>query len=198
MLYPRRALGGANLQECLILVTWCRCVLERALSDCCSLAHLAACLCESVSSHVPPIPGSQSMSRPQHVLGLSITSPHCFCRVIKQDDCCMGSNAHRNAPSTAGNSMTSSERPSPEPLLEKEVSPAVLGGREFWKRSGAFKCLELQGLGDPSRTLERNSRKSSESVSGVFPEFFRNFDSDHKIAQIFSQNLLSNRLRSHT
>ena len=39
----------------------------------------------------------------------------------------------------------------------------------------AFKCLELQGLGDPSRTLEGNSRKRSESVSEVFPEFFRNF-----------------------
>ena len=37
----------------------------------------------------------------------------------------------------------SSERPSPEPILEKETSPAVLGGREFWKRSGSLKCLEL-------------------------------------------------------
>ena len=49
----------------------------------------------------------------------------------------------RNTPSTAGNSMTDSERPSPEPLLKKEASPAVLGGREFWKCSGSFKCLEL-------------------------------------------------------
>ena len=49
----------------------------------------------------------------------------------------------RNTPSTAGNSMTSSERPSPEPILTKETSPAVLGGREFWKRSGRLKCLEL-------------------------------------------------------
>ena len=63
--------------------------------------------------------------------------------------------------------MTGSERPSPEPLLKKEASPAVLGGREFWKRSGSLKCLELQGLGD----LEGNSRKRSESVSRVFPEF---------------------------
>ena len=31
----------------------------------------------------------------------------------------------RNVFSTAGNSMTSSERPSPEPLLKKEVSPAI-------------------------------------------------------------------------
>ena len=58
----------------------------------------------------------------------------------------------RNTPSTAGNSMTSSERPSPEPILKKEASPAVLGG-----------------------LVEGNSRKRSESVSGVFPEFFRNF-----------------------
>ena len=78
-------------------------------------------------------------------------------------------------PSTAGNSMTGSERPSPEPLLKKEASPAVLGGREFWKCSGRLRCLELWGLGDPSRTLEGNSRKPSESVCGVFPEFFQNF-----------------------
>ena len=48
-----------------------------------------------------------------------------------------------NTPSTAGNSMTGSERPSPEPLLKEEASPAVLGGREFWKCSGSLKCLEL-------------------------------------------------------
>ena len=81
----------------------------------------------------------------------------------------------RNTPSTAGNSMTGSERPSPEPLLKKEASPAVLGGREFWKRSGSLKCLELYCLGHPSRTLEGNSRKRSESVfrglSGILPEF---------------------------
>ena len=34
----------------------------------------------------------------------------------------------RNTPSTAGNPMTGSERPSPEPLLKQEASPAVLGG----------------------------------------------------------------------
>ena len=31
------------------------------------------------------------------------------------------------------------------------------------------------GFNHPSRTLDGNSRKRSESVSGVFPEFFRNF-----------------------
>ena len=55
----------------------------------------------------------------------------------------LGATKFRNPPSTAGNSMTSSERPSPEPILKKEASPAVLGGREFWKRSGSLKCLEL-------------------------------------------------------
>ena len=34
----------------------------------------------------------------------------------------------RNTLSAAGNSMSSSERPSPEPLLKKEASPAVLVG----------------------------------------------------------------------
>ena len=41
---------------------------------------------------------------------------------------------------------------------------------KFWKCSGSLKCLELQGLRDPSRTLEGNFRKRSESVSGVFPD----------------------------
>ena len=67
--------------------------------------------------------------------------------------------------------MTSSERPSPEPLLKKEASPAVLMGRQSWKCSGGFTRLESEAFRDPSRTLEGNSRKSSQSVSGVFPEF---------------------------
>ena len=79
--------------------------------------------------------------------------------------------AIRNNPSTAGNSMTGSERLSPEPLPKKEAPPAVLGGREFWKCSESLKSLELQGFGHPSRTLEGKSRKRSESVSGVFPNF---------------------------
>ena len=71
--------------------------------------------------------------------------------------------------------MASSERPSPEPLLKEEASPAVLRGREFWKCSGGLKLLELQALQVPSRTLKGNSRSSSKSVSGVFPEFFAEF-----------------------
>ena len=46
-------------------------------------------------------------------------------------------NLLRNALSTAGNSMTSSERPSPEILLGKEALPAILGGERIlemlWK-----------------------------------------------------------------
>ena len=49
-----------------------------------------------------------------------------------------------------------------------------LGGSQFWKYSGGFKCLKKKGLGDRSCIVEGNSRKNSESVSRVFPEFFRN------------------------
>ena len=72
--------------------------------------------------------------------------------------------------------MTGSERPSPEPLLKERSVPSRTGGKRILDScSGAFKCLELQGLGHPSRTRKGNSRKRSESVSGFFPEFFRNF-----------------------
>ena len=47
----------------------------------------------------------------------------------------------RDALNTAGNSMASSERPSPEPSPKKEASPAVLGGREFWTCSLSFFSL---------------------------------------------------------
>ena len=44
----------------------------------------------------------------------------------------------RTTLSTAENSITSSERPSPKPLLKKEASPAVLGGERIlemlWRR----------------------------------------------------------------
>ena len=47
---------------------------------------------------------------------------------------CMSFQNVRNTPSTAGNSMTGSERPFPEPLLKKEADflwkvPAALGCR---------------------------------------------------------------------
>ena len=81
----------------------------------------------------------------------------------------------RNALSVARNSMISSESPSPEPLLKKKKASSHTEGKRILKCSGGLKCLELQGLGVSMCTLERNFRKSSESVSGVFPPFFRNF-----------------------
>ena len=81
----------------------------------------------------------------------------------------------RNTLSTAGNCMTSSERPSPEQLLKKEASPAVLRGRELWKCSGGFKCLEFPGLGG-SQPYSRGEfqEKLWECFRGL-SGFFRNF-----------------------
>ena len=48
--------------------------------------------------------------------------------LVRQDF--LGPSFVSNALSAAWNSMTSSERPSPEPILKKEASPAVLRERE--------------------------------------------------------------------
>ena len=69
-----------------------------------------------------------------------------------------------NTPSTAGNSMTGSERPSPEPLLKKEASPAALGGREFWNALEPSNPLNYRVWGIPA--VLGNSR-----LSGISPEF---------------------------
>ena len=81
----------------------------------------------------------------------------------------------RNTPSTAGNSMADSERPSPEPLLKKEASPAVLGGENSGNALEASHTFNYRVWGIPAVLSRGNSRKRSESVYGVFPEFFRNF-----------------------
>ena len=69
--------------------------------------------------------------------------------------------------------MTSSERPSPEPILKKEASPAVLRGREFSGNAlEASSDLNYWVWGVPSRAVQGKSGKSSGSVSRVFfPEF---------------------------
>ena len=71
--------------------------------------------------------------------------------------------------------MTSSERPSLEPVLKKDVSAAVLRGRQFWKCSGGFKCREVWGLGGPNCALKGNDpRKALRAFPGVpaiFPQF---------------------------
>ena len=78
----------------------------------------------------------------------------------------------RNTLSTAVNSMTSSERPSPEPLLKKEVSPAVLTGRQFWKCSGeATNALNYRAWGIPAVL----SRGVPGKALRAFPGSFRNF-----------------------
>ena len=90
--------------------------------------------------HSPQSLGAQEnrvLSRTSMTRG-SLRKTLCFGLIF-----CSLCKSFRNTPSTAGNSMTSSERPSPEPLLKEEASSAVLGGREFWKCSGAFKCLGL-------------------------------------------------------
>ena len=78
----------------------------------------------------------------------------------------------RNATSTAGNSMTGSGRPSPEPLLKKEASPAVLGGGD---NSGnaleASNALNYRVWGIPavlSTGIPGNALRA-------FPGSFRNF-----------------------
>ena len=88
-----------------------------------------------------------------------------------------------NTPTTAGSfrkKFRNNSEKAPEALSELFLefpSRVLLGSPKPYNSihcSGSLKCLELYGLGDPSRTLEGNSRKRSESVSGVFPEFFRN------------------------
>ena len=68
--------------------------------------------------------------------------------------------------------MTGSERPSPEPLLKKEASPAVLGGREFWSHAlEASNALNYRAWGIPavlSRGIPGNAPRA-------FPWSFRNF-----------------------
>ena len=76
----------------------------------------------------------------------------------------------RNTLSTVGKSMTSSGRPSPEPILKKEASPSVLRGRErekLWRRQ----MHQVTGFGSSRLCSWGESRKKSESVSGAFQEF---------------------------
>ena len=77
----------------------------------------------------------------------------------------------RNTPSTAGNSMTSSERPSPEPIPKKEASPAVLGGENSGNALEASNALNYRVWGIPavlSRGIPGNALRA-------FPGSFRNF-----------------------
>ena len=77
----------------------------------------------------------------------------------------------RSTLSTAGNSMTSSERPSPEPFLKKESSPAVLGGENSGNALEASNAFNYRVWGAPavlSRGIPGNALRA-------FPGSFRNF-----------------------
>ena len=71
--------------------------------------------------------------------------------------------------------MTSSERPSPEPLLEKGASPAVLRGGRILECCGSLKCLELCiGLGPLGRLssgIPGNAVRGFPGSSAIFLEF---------------------------
>ena len=82
-----------------------------------------------------------------------------------------GFRAPPNTPSTAGNSMTGSGRPSPEPLLKKEAPPAVLGGHHSGNALEASNALNYRFWGIPavlSTGIPANALRA-------FPGSFRNF-----------------------
>ena len=80
-------------------------------------------------------------------------------------------NLIRNCPSTAGNSMTGSERPSPEPLLKKEATPAVLGGESSGNALEPSNALKWGAWGIPAVL----SRGIPGKALRAFPGSFRNF-----------------------
>ena len=81
----------------------------------------------------------------------------------------------RDTPSAAGNSMTGSERPSPEPLLKKEASPAVLRGERIlemlWKPQMpwiiGFGASQPYSRGEFQETLWEPFRGSFRNFSGI-------------------------------
>ena len=82
----------------------------------------------------------------------------------------------RNALSAAGNSMTSSERPSPEPLLKKEASPAVLRGENSGNALEASNALNYRAWGFPAVLSRGIPGKAPRAFPGSFWRgLFRNF-----------------------
>ena len=76
----------------------------------------------------------------------------------------------RNTPSTAGNSMTGSERPSPEPLLKKRGAHSRTGGENSGNALEASNALNCRAWGIPavlSRGIPGNALRA-------FPGSFRN------------------------
>ena len=81
----------------------------------------------------------------------------------------------RNTPSTAGNSMTGSERPSPEPLLKKEASPAVLGGENSGNALEPSNALKCRAWGIPAVLSRGIPGKALRAFPGSSRIFFWNF-----------------------
>ena len=67
--------------------------------------------------------------------------------------------------------MTSSERPSPEPILKKEAAPAVLGGENSGNALEASNALNYRARGIPAVL----SREIPGNALRAFPESLRNF-----------------------
>ena len=83
----------------------------------------------------------------------------------------LGPDPHLGAPN-AGNSMTGSERPSPEPLLKKEASPAVpQGGENSGNALDASNAFNYRAWGIPAVL----SREIPGNALRAFPGSFRNF-----------------------
>ena len=82
----------------------------------------------------------------------------------------------RDAPSTAGNSMVGSERPSPEPLLKEEASQPYWGrGENSGNALETLNALIYRAWGIPAVLSTGILGNALRAVSGVFLEFFRNF-----------------------
>ena len=68
--------------------------------------------------------------------------------------------------------MTGSERPSPEPLLKREASPAVLGGVNCGDALEASYALDYRDWGIPAVLSRGIPGYAHECVSGIFPALF--------------------------
>ena len=90
------------------------------------LRCIPSCHVFSFSSFLFSLPGPAPLSLPRLSLPLSLSLSLSLLSPSLSFSC-MHACSLRNTPSTAGSSMTGSERPSPVPLLEREASPAVLG-----------------------------------------------------------------------
>ena len=78
--------------------------------------------------------------------------------------------------STAGHSMISSERPSPEAFLKKAAHPAVLGGENSGNALEASNALNYRVLGIPavlSRGIPGNALRAFPGSFRNFPEFLQ-------------------------